>query len=122
MKAHSTLAALAAAPLVACASAGIAAEEQAEVPGASDPSQVSIYWMGHRPQCGMVRIAQVQAESEGELRLAAIALRGNAVIGVRSRLVVPETPRYGSRRVIDGPAAYRVFIGTAVRLNDRCRI
>jgi hypothetical protein len=120
MKPH--FAALAAAPLVACASAGVSAEDQGQAPGAYDPSQVAIYWMGQKPPCGMVRLTEVQAESESGLRWAAVALRGNAVVGVRSRMVVPEASRYAYRRTITGPAAYRVYFGTAVRLDDRCRM
>jgi hypothetical protein len=115
---RSTLATLAAAPLVACASAGAADDFGA---GPYDPAQVAIYYIGQKPGCGMVRIGEVQADTEGGLREAALRLRGNAVVGVRWRLVVVDQGR-GYRRAITGPAAVRVFLGMAVRLDDRCGI
>jgi hypothetical protein len=119
MSARSTLSALAAAPLVACASAGMPCDEPL---AAGDLSQVPIYYVGQKPQCAMARIAEVQAESEGGLRAAALRLGGNAVIGVRQRFVVPEPTRAVYRRGGGLAAVSRVYLGTAARLNDRCRI
>lgn len=118
MMPRSTLAALAAAPLVACASAGVPGDEG---PYGNNPSQVPLYWIGQAPRCTMVRIGEVQAQSEAGLREAALQVRGNAVVLVRSAMVVPDT-RAAYRNVLVDPASYRVYYGVAVRLNDRCSI
>ena len=122
MKRHPTLAAALAAPLAACAAAAAGGGDEPLPPGANDPSQVAVFYMGQHPQCGMVRITEVQAQSVGDLRWAALSMHGNAVVGVRSSLVVPEQSRWTYRRGVTGPAAYRVYSGTVVRLNDRCTI
>lgn len=121
MKRHSFLAALTAAPLAACASVQPAAD--GPVPAAlSDPSQVAVFYIGQKPQCGVVRIGEVQGRTENDLRWAAWQMRGNAVVGVRSRLFVVEQSRAGYRRAVNGPGTVRVFEGVAARLNDRCSI
>ena len=119
MQRHTILAVLVAAPLAACAPAAAGTEESPS-PESTDPSSVPVFYVGQKPQCGMVRLTEIQASSEGGLRWAALQVRGNAVIAVRSRLVVPEPSRAAYRRSITGPAAVRVYEGMAVRLDDRC--
>ncbi|HSU15294.1 hypothetical protein [Longimicrobium sp.] len=118
MKRHNVMAALLAAPLAACASVS-AGEEAGSRMETTDPSTVPVYSIGQKVPCGMVRLTEVQAGSVAGLRWAALQVRGNAVVGVRSRLVVPETTRATYRRMA-GPAAVRVYQGMAVRLDDRC--
>jgi hypothetical protein len=117
MKRHNAMAVLIAAPLAACAPVQ---PEDAPSPESTDPSSVPVFYIGQKPQCGMVRLTEIQASSEGGLRVAALQVRGNAVVAVRSRLVVVEASRAAYRRAITGPAAVRVYEGMAVRLDDRC--
>jgi hypothetical protein len=120
MTRHFLVAALAAVPLAACASNQAPATDPGQT--AYDPSQVPIYYVGQKPQCGMTRLSEVQGYSEYALRAAAVQLRGNAVVGVSSRMVAVEQPRGIYRRAITGPAAVRVFQGMAVRLVQPCAV
>ena len=122
MKRHSILAALALPLAAACASTPPAADTGVPAQPLSDPSQVAVYYVGQKPQCGVVRIGEVQGRTETELRYAAWQMRGNAVVAVRSRLFVVEQPRGAYRRTINGPGTVRVFQGVAARVADRCTI
>ena len=122
MKHHSTLAALAAPPLVACASAPNAGDEALAAGGVAEPTQVAVYYVGQAPKCGMKRLTEVQGISMEQLQWSAWQLRANAVIGVRSRLMVVEQPRGIYRRAIVGPSTVRVFQGMAVRMAERCTV
>jgi hypothetical protein len=118
MKRHNVMAVLLAAPLAACAP--VQAEDSPSPAGSTDPSSVPVFYVGQKPQCGMRRLTEIQASSLGGLRVAALQVRGNAVVAVRSRLVVVEASRAAYRRAITGPAAIRVYEGMAARIDDRC--
>src|SRR3954447_11501906 len=78
---------------------------------------IRTYWMGEHPPCAVQPLRAIVATSEDDLRRAAAAVGGNAVMRVRSSISWPDRTR-GNQGMLLSPV--RTFTGVAVVVGEHC--